>query len=95
MTIPCDPPTLFKGNPWYRVPARRFHLQVVVGAPIAAREFLRDDEAPARAARRLTQWLLAHFDAGRTCAGSRAKRPRQPVNLRREPLTDEEMSTCQ
>ena len=28
VTIACDPPTLFKGNPWYRVPARRFHMQV-------------------------------------------------------------------
>ena len=39
VTIACDPPTLFKGNPWYRVPARRFHLHVVVGTPIAARDF--------------------------------------------------------
>ena len=31
VTIACDPPTLFKGNPWYRVPSRRFHLHVVVG----------------------------------------------------------------
>jgi 1-acyl-sn-glycerol-3-phosphate acyltransferase len=62
VTITCDPPTLFKGNPWYRVPARRFHMHVVVGEPIAAREFIRDNEAPVRTARRITQWLLAHFD---------------------------------
>ncbi len=66
VTIACDPPTLFKGNPWYRVPARRFHLNVVVGTPVAARDFVRGNEVPARAARRLTQWMLAHFDAGRT-----------------------------
>jgi 1-acyl-sn-glycerol-3-phosphate acyltransferase len=65
VTITCDPPTLFKGNPWYRVPARRFHMHVVVGAPVAARDFLRDNEAPARTARRITQWMLAHFNAGR------------------------------
>ncbi|HEU4780698.1 MAG TPA: lysophospholipid acyltransferase family protein, partial [Steroidobacteraceae bacterium] len=65
VTITCDPPTLFKGNPWYRVPARRFHLHVVVGTPVAARDFVRGNEAPARAARRLTQWMLGHFDAGR------------------------------
>jgi 1-acyl-sn-glycerol-3-phosphate acyltransferase len=65
VTITCDPPTLFKGNPWYRVPARRFHLHVVVGEPVAARQFKRDNEAPARTARRMTQWMLAHFDAGR------------------------------
>ena len=72
VTITCDPPTLFKGNPWYRVPARRFHMHVVVGEPVAAREFVRDNEAPVRTARRLTQWMLAYFDAGRaTQAGSR------------------------
>jgi 1-acyl-sn-glycerol-3-phosphate acyltransferase len=65
VTITCDPPTLFKGNPWYRVPARRFHMHVVVGTPVAARDFMRDNEAPARTARRLTRWMLAHFDSGR------------------------------
>jgi 1-acyl-sn-glycerol-3-phosphate acyltransferase len=65
VTITCDPPTLSKGNPWYRVPARRFHMHAVVGAPIAARDFIRDHETPARTARRLTEWMLGHFDAGR------------------------------
>jgi 1-acyl-sn-glycerol-3-phosphate acyltransferase len=64
VTITCDPPTLSKGNPWYRVPAQRFHMHVVVGEPIAAREFIRDDEAPVRTARRITQWMLTQFDAG-------------------------------
>jgi|SRR6188768_94278 len=62
--ITCDPPTLFKGNPWYRVPARPFHLLMVVGEPVAARTFLRENEAPARTARRLTQWMLTQLDAG-------------------------------
>jgi 1-acyl-sn-glycerol-3-phosphate acyltransferase len=66
VTIVCDPPTLFKGNPWYRVPSRRFHLHVVVGEPVAARDFVRGDEAPARTVRRLTGWMLAQFDAART-----------------------------
>jgi len=65
VTITCEPPTLFKGNPWYRVPARRFHLHVVVGEPMAAREFIRDNEAPVLTARRITQWMLTQFDAGR------------------------------
>lgn len=68
VTISCDPPTLFKGNPWWRVPARRFHLQVSVGAPVAAASFRREGEASSRAARRLTEWLLAHFDSGRLAA---------------------------
>lgn len=68
VTISCDPPTLFKGNPWWRVPARRFHLQVNVGVPVAAASFRREGEAASRAARRLTEWLLAHFDSGRLAA---------------------------
>jgi 1-acyl-sn-glycerol-3-phosphate acyltransferase len=63
VTMTCEPSTLFKGNPWYRVPQRRFHLKVVVGEPVAAAQFRRDDEPPARAARRLTQWLLAYYGA--------------------------------
>ena len=65
VTIACDPPTLSKGNPWYRVPARRFHLHVVVGTPVAARQFLHDGDAPSLAARHLTQWMLTQFDTAR------------------------------
>lgn len=61
VTITCEPPTLFKGNPWYRVPERRFHLKIVVGTPISAAKFRHADEPPTRAARHLTQWLLAYY----------------------------------
>jgi 1-acyl-sn-glycerol-3-phosphate acyltransferase len=61
ITITCDPPTLFRGNPWYRVPARRFHMHVVIGAPVAARSFCEAGATPARAARRLNAWLLAYY----------------------------------
>jgi 1-acyl-sn-glycerol-3-phosphate acyltransferase len=73
VTVTCDPPTLFKGNPWYRVPARRFHMKVVVGDPVGAATFREEGEAPARGARRLTQWLLAYY------AGSEAGRPSRSV----------------
>jgi 1-acyl-sn-glycerol-3-phosphate acyltransferase len=63
VTVTCEPATLFKGNPWYRVPARRFHMKVVVGEPVAAATFRQEGELPARAARRLTQWLLAYYGA--------------------------------
>lgn len=63
VTVTCEPATLFKGNPWYRVPKRRFHLKVVVGDAVAAENFRHEDEPPARAARRLTQWLLAYYGA--------------------------------
>jgi 1-acyl-sn-glycerol-3-phosphate acyltransferase len=76
VTVTCDPPTLFKGNPWYRVPARRFHMKVVVGEAIAASTFRLEGEPPARGARRLTQWLLDHYGATR---GERMTRDAQPM----------------
>jgi len=65
VTIRCEPITLFKGNPWYRVPSRRFHLDVTVGEPVAVREVVAEIEAPALRARRLTRWMLEQFDAAR------------------------------
>jgi 1-acyl-sn-glycerol-3-phosphate acyltransferase len=78
VTITCDPPTLSKGNPWYRVPARRFHLHAVVGEPVCARDFVRDNEVPTRSARRLTQWMLAQFDAGQAMRKGHAEAAESP-----------------
>lgn len=61
VTITCEPSTLFKGNPWYRVPERPFHLKLEVGKPVAAAEFVQAGEPHSRSARRLTQWLLAYY----------------------------------
>jgi 1-acyl-sn-glycerol-3-phosphate acyltransferase len=63
VTITCDPVTLFRGNPWYRVPARRFHMQVKVGMPVAARAFREGNEVTSRSARRLSQWMLAYYQS--------------------------------
>lgn len=63
VTVTCEPSTLFKGNPWYRVPSRRFHMKVVVGEPVAASRFRHEGDAPARSARRLTQWMLSYYGA--------------------------------
>jgi len=77
VTVTCDPPTLFKGNPWYRVPVRRFHMKVVVGEPVAAATFRVEGEPTARAARRLTQWMLDYF--GAATSGERGGRDEQAV----------------
>jgi 1-acyl-sn-glycerol-3-phosphate acyltransferase len=61
VTITCEPITLFKSNPWYRVPARRFHLQADVGTVVTAAQFRRAGEPSTRSARRLTQWLLHYY----------------------------------
>lgn len=70
VTITCDPATLFKGNPWYRVPSRRFHLTVVVGEPVASGTFRHEADPPAKSARRLTQWLLAYYGAREASSAS-------------------------
>lgn len=61
VTITCDPITLFKGNAWYRVPARRAHFVITVGEPIPVAEFLAKGESPPLAARHLTKALADWF----------------------------------
>ena len=63
VTITCDPITLFKGNAWFRVPARRAHFVITVGEPIPVAEFAGPDEPKTLAARHLTQALTRWFDA--------------------------------
>jgi 1-acyl-sn-glycerol-3-phosphate acyltransferase len=60
VTITCEPITLFKGNPWWRVPPRRPHWVIAVGEPLAVERYL--DEATPLAARHLTQALTLWFD---------------------------------
>ena len=50
----CDPPTLAKRVPWYRIPPRPFHWSAEVGAPIA---FDARGLAAPLAARRLTRLM--------------------------------------
>lgn len=59
--IHCSPPTLRKGDKWYRVPLRRPHLRIDIDLPIAVAGFI--DGAPhhALAARRLTEHLTDYF----------------------------------
>jgi 1-acyl-sn-glycerol-3-phosphate acyltransferase len=66
VSITCDPITLFKGNAWYRVPARRAHFVVQVGEPIPVTEFLAKGEPPSLAARHLTKALSDWFDVSVT-----------------------------
>ena len=62
--VTCDPPTLYKRNPWYRVPSRKFHIRVAVGEPVPAARFRRTDEPMAKSARRLTTWLRNYYREG-------------------------------
>ena len=61
VTITCDPITLYKGNAWYRVPARQAHFVIVVGEPIPVADFLAKGESPPLAARHLSKALKDWF----------------------------------
>lgn len=65
VTITCDPITLFRGNPWYRVPVRRFHMRVNVGQPVVASAFRVPGEAPSLSARRLSRWIQDYYESPR------------------------------
>ena len=63
--ITCSPPTLTKGQKWYRVPSRRFHVRLQIGEDIPIAPFLAEDDSPrgdALAARRVTEHLSRYFD---------------------------------
>lgn len=62
VTITCDPITLFKGNPWWRVPARKARFVITVGDPVPAAEYLASGEPHSLAARHLTRALTEWFD---------------------------------
>jgi 1-acyl-sn-glycerol-3-phosphate acyltransferase len=67
--ISCTPPTLGKGEKWYRVPSRRFHVSLDVGDDLAVAPFL-DGTTEAQAARRLTDHLTGYFAMERARASA-------------------------
>lgn len=72
--LTCSPLTLGKGEKWYRVPSRRFHVTVDVQEDLPIARFL-DGIDPvtggeAVAARRLTDFLAHYFAGEQTRAGT-------------------------
>lgn len=72
--LTCSPLTLGKGEKWYRVPSRRFHVTVDVQEDLPIARFL-DGVDPATggeavAARRLTDFLAHYFAGEQTRAGT-------------------------
>lgn len=59
--ISCTPPTLSKGQKWYLVPSRRFHMIIDVQDDLRVAPFLDGTSVPL-AARRLTDHLTDYFD---------------------------------
>ena len=62
--LSCEPMTLGKGEKWYRVPARRFHVVVDVQEDIEIAPFLNGAQGEALAARQLTDYLTVYFRGG-------------------------------
>lgn len=63
--LSCEPPTLTKGQKWYRVPPRRFHVKIEVGEDLPVSPFLRREDAGGEevlAVRRLTRHLAHYFE---------------------------------
>lgn len=59
--ITCEPATLAKGEKWWRVPARRVHVRIEVGEPIAVSPFIAGAANLALAARHLNGHLTDYF----------------------------------
>lgn len=59
--LKCDPPTLTKGMPWYRIPPRPFTYSLEVLTPIKIAECIDPGEPASLAARKLTAYLENHF----------------------------------
>jgi len=60
VVISVSPTTLTKAEPWYRIPARRFHFHLRVGQDIDPQTFASQGSAPI-ASRKLNDYLHQHF----------------------------------
>lgn len=58
--IRCVPTTLTKAEPWYRIPARRFHMSLIVGQDLDLSPY-RGMGALPTASRALNDYLQQHF----------------------------------
>ncbi len=61
-TITCDPPTLVKGEPWWRIPARPPLFRLVVGERIESAAFMQE-RSRGLAARDLVKYLREYFES--------------------------------
>ena len=79
VVIRCDPPTLARGAPWWRVPARRVVIEI---EPLVARD---DDEPlpPGADARAVTRALRARYERALGLSGTAASRGPEGSRLAR------------
>ena len=62
VAVTCEPPTLYRGQPWWDVPERRFDLTLRVGDPLRAKEVVGEHASRGRAARALTAYMREHLE---------------------------------
>ena len=60
VVVRMQPPGLKKGQPWYKIPASKYHCELVVGEDIDPRAWLAGKPMPI-ASRRLNDHLQAYF----------------------------------
>ncbi|MDO5685884.1 MAG: lysophospholipid acyltransferase family protein [Neisseria sp.] len=58
--IKMTPPNFKKNQPWYKIPRRKIHYEIMVGEDIDPQTWLREKPLPI-AARRLTEYLQNHL----------------------------------
>lgn len=61
VTILCEPITLTKGAPWYRVPVNKPHFSIAIKRAIQVEGYI-NDNTPSIAARKLTEDLTMYFN---------------------------------
>jgi len=61
VVIDCQPVTLTKGEPWYRIPQQRPHFVIRISPPMPIATYI-DNVKPAMAARNLTADLTGFFN---------------------------------
>jgi 1-acyl-sn-glycerol-3-phosphate acyltransferase len=59
--ISCEPPTLGKGEKWWRVPPRRVLIRIDVQEDLAIETFIGGGASEVMAARQLTEFLQDYF----------------------------------
>lgn len=63
VVIECDPPTLRKGEPWYRIPRRRPHWRFEVHPAMEIGDFTDPGDDQRQATRKLQSGLLAFYNS--------------------------------
>ncbi|MDR2851824.1 MAG: 1-acyl-sn-glycerol-3-phosphate acyltransferase [Burkholderiaceae bacterium] len=69
--IRCTPPTLTKGEKWYRVPRQRFHIRIEVAEDLPIGHFFDPENTAPESliARQLTEYLTDYFSGDKPHAG--------------------------